>query len=64
MTYAAALAVLDPVTHCAWPEIEPTSWRFRDDADTIVPSRNAKVLAFDVVIYEAPTLKLVSAISC
>lgn len=25
MTYVAAAAVLDPVTHCAWPGIEPLS---------------------------------------
>ena len=35
VTYTAAVAMLDPLTHCTWPEIEPVSWRCRDIADPV-----------------------------
>ena len=38
-TYVAAVAMLDPLTHCAWPGIEPESWCCRDATDPIVPQR-------------------------
>ena len=39
VTYAAALATLDPLTHCAGLGIEPVSWRYRDATDPIAPHR-------------------------
>lgn len=34
---AAAVAVQDPLTHCAGPEIEPASQHFRDATNGIAP---------------------------
>ena len=39
--YKAALAMQDPLTHCARPRIEPASWHCRDAADSIVPQGNS-----------------------
>ena len=45
-TYAAAVAVLNPVTHCAWPGIEPASWCCRDPDDPIMPQRELLIFFF------------------
>ena len=37
VTYAKAVATLDPLTHCAGPGIEPVSWHCKDTTDPIVP---------------------------
>ena len=42
LTYATAVAMPDPLTHCAGPGIEPVSWRCRDVANSIVPQRELK----------------------
>ena len=36
-TYAAAKAMLDPLTHCARPDIQPASWYYTDVANPVVP---------------------------
>ena len=36
-TYAAAVALLDPLTHRASPGIEPASWHSQDAASLFVP---------------------------
>ena len=38
-TYTAAAAMLDPLTHCAGPGIEPASWCCRDTSDPISPQQ-------------------------
>ena len=37
VTQAAAVATVEPLTHCAGPGIEPACWRCKDTADPIVP---------------------------
>ena len=37
VTYAKAVAMLDPSTHCAPPGIETSSWSCRDIIDCVVP---------------------------
>jgi len=39
VTYAAAEAMPDPLTHWARPGIEPVSWCCRQAADPIVPQQ-------------------------
>ena len=44
VTYAAAVAIVDLLTHYAGPGIEPTSWHCRDAADPTVPQQ--KLLSY------------------
>jgi len=37
VTYAAAAATQDPLTHCAKPGIELASWQCRDSTDPVAP---------------------------
>ena len=37
VTYATAAAMPDPLTHCARPGIEPTSWCCKDSANPMLP---------------------------
>ena len=37
VTCATAVAMSDPLTHCAVPGIEPVSWHCRDAANPVAP---------------------------
>ena len=39
MTYAAAVATLDPLTHRAGSGIKPVFWHCKDATDTVVPQQ-------------------------
>ena len=41
VTYAEVRATRNPLTHCAGPGIDPTSWHCRDAADPIAPRGNS-----------------------
>ena len=43
---AAAVAMPDPLTHCAGRGIEPSSWCCRDAADPTEPQGNSQALGF------------------
>ena len=45
-TYTTTAATLDPLTHCARLGIKPVSWRCRDAADPLHPSRNSSITLF------------------
>ena len=38
-TYATAVVTLDPLIHCAGPEIEPAFWHSRNAANPVVPQQ-------------------------
>ena len=39
VTYAAAVATIDPLIHCTGPGIQPVSWRYRDAANPVAPQQ-------------------------
>ena len=52
MTYLAAAAVLDPLTHCAGPGIKPASWSCRDAIDPVAPQEKLHFPALKIIIID------------
>ena len=56
-TYAAAVAMRDPLAYYAGPGIEPVPWRCRDDTDLIaVRQELLKISLIKVIFDELTTL--------
>ena len=52
VTYLAAAAVLDPLTHCAGPGIKPASWSCRDAIDPVAPQEKLHFPALKIIIID------------
>ena len=46
-----AVTMMDPVAHCARPDIEPASWHCRDATDAIVPQGELPKPVFFLIIF-------------
>ena len=52
---AAAVAALDPLTHCSRPGIEPVSWCCRDAADPVAPQQELQNGYFEGLLNIIPS---------
>ena len=58
VTYAAAAAMPDPLTHCSGLGMEPVSWRCRDAANPVAPQQELLILFSSTVIYKRMSMPL------
>jgi len=46
VTYVAAAATPDPLTHCAGPRVKHASWCYRDTVDPIAPQQEPLIFFY------------------
>lgn len=51
VTYAAAAATPDPLTHCPGPRTEPASWHYRDAIDPAAQHRELHATFFFLFLF-------------